>query len=323
MQGDTYGEGAILSCAEDFGAEVVISLLDAWVFRTASFAEQIKWIAWTPIDQDPPQRNLIGKLDKAALTLSFSEWGAEVLRKHAPQLKVGAMPYGVDLDVFKPLTRVDRKKMREAMGLDDDSFIVGMIGTNLLHDRKALRQNIAGFVDFARFHDEARLLLWTTDAGDFRISDYIASFGEASLSKVAVVDQWQVIFNNDARSVSRFLGVCDALLHASAAEGFGISIIEAQACGVPVIGARNSSMPELIGNRVGWLVEEQIPEWSWLSGYWLRPTPRGVYCALNEAYEELEDETIKRVARDDCVGAAKAFDWKIIGERWNEVLQTI
>ena len=59
------------------------------------------------------------------------------------------------------------------------------------------------------------------------------------------------------------LGGADALLHLiNFAEPFGLSVVEAMACGTPVIAQRRGSMPEIIQHGVnGFLVEDFADEW--------------------------------------------------------------
>jgi len=53
----------------------------------------------------------------------------------------------------------------------------------------------------------------------------------------------------------------DVLVNPAMSEGFGVPIVEAQACGTPVIGCDNSSMPELI--KSGLLIQQKDCERWW------------------------------------------------------------
>ena len=46
----------------------------------------------------------------------------------------------------------------------------------------------------------------------------------------------------------------DVYLHTSEYEGFGLPILEAMACGIPVVASRRASIPEIVG-KAGKLVD--------------------------------------------------------------------
>lgn len=317
-----YGEDVIRAVCDHWKADIVVSLLDVWPLEPRGYAESGRpWIAWHPVDQAPPQRGAVERLKNARLALSFSEWGAAALGLKAPDLKARSMPLGVDLEVFAPNPNA-RGQLYAALEVPEDAFMVGMVGSNLPGDRKALAANILGFCEFAKSNPNSFLILWTTRLGGVNIPTLLESIG-AIAARVKVVSQWELAYGGPAEKLAAFYNSLDVLLHASAAEGFGLSIIEAMACGTPAIGANNTSMPELIPERVGRLVSDTRPEWSWLDGWWDRPTPDGISQALAEMRQDLVEIGIPRPYQGDCRGWAKQFDWDIIGERWNEVLSSL
>jgi glycosyltransferase involved in cell wall biosynthesis len=89
----------------------------------------------------------------------------------------------------------------------------------------------------------------------------------------------------------------DVLSMCSYAEGFGLPLIEAQACGTPVITTDGSSMSELCG--AGWLVSG-TPFWTNGHGaWWKRPDADDIEQAYEVAWQAREDGTLpKKPARD-------------------------
>ncbi len=53
---------------------------------------------------------------------------------------------------------------------------------------------------------------------------------------------------------------CDLFAYPSHYEGFGLPPLEAMACGTPVLAARNSSMPEVLGDAAVWVSAEDEDE---------------------------------------------------------------
>jgi len=62
-------------------------------------------------------------------------------------------------------------------------------------------------------------------------------------------------YRRDSVELARWLASADALVHAGTAETFGLVIVEAMACGRPVIGVRAGAVPELVDQQVGELAE--------------------------------------------------------------------
>jgi alpha-1,6-mannosyltransferase len=58
-------------------------------------------------------------------------------------------------------------------------------------------------------------------------------------------------YRRDSVELAQWLASADALVHAGTAETFGLVIVEAMACGRPVVGVRAGAVPELVDMRVG------------------------------------------------------------------------
>jgi alpha-1,6-mannosyltransferase len=62
-------------------------------------------------------------------------------------------------------------------------------------------------------------------------------------------------YRRDSIELAQWLASADALVHAGTKETFGLVILEAMACGLPVVAARASAIPELVDATVGMLTE--------------------------------------------------------------------
>ena len=81
------------------------------------------------------------------------------------------------------------------------------------------------------------------------------------------------------------------MLYPSKYEGFGLPIIEAMACGCPVISYRNSAIPEVAGDAAIYIAEDSPPE-------------------LADAMLRLSDDTVRAEYRARGFERAGTFSWK-------------
>jgi len=159
----------------------------------------------------------------------------------APALRerVRVVYNGVDLSSFHPADSEARQRFRAEFGLEDRHFAIGLAG--LLSERK--RQHIA-IEAMARLRDsrpEARLLL----AGEaFGSSEEYAKRLRLMARERNIEDR--IVFLGHRDPIQPVYAALDANLLISSEEGFGRTIIESGAMGVPSVGTRIGGIPELI-----------------------------------------------------------------------------
>jgi len=61
-------------------------------------------------------------------------------------------------------------------------------------------------------------------------------------------------FQQDARTLAALMASCDVLVHPGPQETFGLVVLEAMACGLPVVGMASGGVAELVDDKTGILV---------------------------------------------------------------------
>jgi len=237
--------------------------------------------------------------DSHAVPIAMSRFGERQLNN--ADIECLYAPHGVDSKVFKPgIDQVNGLKPRDLFALDDSVFVVGMNAANKGNHkiRKGFPQAMAAFGIFARNHDDARLVMHTERLGMCEGVN-LERLGEACgipEGRVSFTDQYAYRVGLPAPMIAAMYNAFDVFLAPSMGEGFGIPVIEAQACGVPVIVSDFSAQPELVGS--GWTVGGQ-PDWDEAQGAWMHlPSVGEIVDALEEAYEGKGDP---QAARDKAL----------------------
>jgi glycosyltransferase involved in cell wall biosynthesis len=298
--GMTHGNETIRAHADKFFGDLrggtVFTLMDVWVLDPAIWRE-LNVLSWTPVDHDPVPPPVAGFFHSAgAVPVAMSRFGEGKLREAG--LDPLYVPHGIDTKTYRPYPKAEA---RERTGMPKEAFIVGMVAANKGNpSRKCFAEAFQAFKAFHDRHKDARLYLHCEMTGLFdgvNLPDLLENVG-VPLSAVMFVDQYRAVhYPYDHDTMANIYSSMDVLLLASAGEGFGIPVVEAQACGTPVIVSDFSAQPELVG--AGWMVSGRTT-YSPIKAWQFLPDVDDIVDALGRAYNRDEDLCAKR-AREFAV----------------------
>ncbi|HSE95177.1 MAG TPA: glycosyltransferase, partial [Methylomirabilota bacterium] len=162
---------------------------------------------------------------------------------------VAVVPTGLDLDRFRPVSPSMRVAARRGLGLPPDGPLLLYVGR--LDREKNLPLLVEAFRCLADRQPEARLVLvgQGTEARALRMS--VAHRGLTG----------RVHFPGGVAppEVVRFYQAADAFTFTSTTETQGLSVLEAMACGLPVVAVRASGVEEAILDGVSGLLVPEDP----------------------------------------------------------------
>jgi glycosyltransferase involved in cell wall biosynthesis len=180
-----------------------------WARKRDIYAESRLYVA-------TPCRWLLGKVEQSILAPAVED--ARVI------------PNGVDLSVFRP---ADKRSVRERLGLSPDAATV-LLTTGS-------RGGMWRSLDTLRA--AGRLIASSTARHD--VSVIVLGDVDPSL-RIDGIDVRFVGYQTDPKEVARYHQAADVYVHAARADTFPSAILEALACGTPVVATAVGGIPEQI-----------------------------------------------------------------------------
>ena len=153
-------------------------------------------------------------------------------------------PLGVDRTVFREPTGAEVGRLRDELGLGDDPY-VAFLGT--IEPRKNVPALIEAVSRFSTERVAAGLRPWTLVVAGARGWD-----SETDGAVAAAPDLQRIVVTGylPLEQLSAYLGGAECVAYPSLGEGFGLPVIEALACGAPVITTERLSLAEVGGDAV-------------------------------------------------------------------------
>ena len=304
------GDDVILAHAKQFfGADEgwIIPLLDVWSLQSPALKD-FNVAAWAPVDHHPVPGMVLKFFERSqARCIAMTRHGQ---REFAVEgLDPTYIPLAVDTKVFRPTytATIDGRTVdaREFLDIPDSAFVVGWVGMNKdPHSRKGWD---AGFQAFARFHKKHPNAILhvhsekTGTGGGVNLVE-LAKFCGIPDHAIRFTNQYAYMIGFPPNLMALMYTAFDVLLAPSLGEGFCVPLIEAQACGVPVITTDFTAQPELVG--AGWTATGQLV-WDDASRSWYQlPNVVQLTDLLEEAYaadlEGMESVAVKFAADYDA-----------------------
>jgi hypothetical protein len=308
---DNYSQDNIWGHWVDFASQsdeptTMVTLCDVWVLTNPNLSKVDRILSWVPIDH----MNVVPAVEKwlrreNVTPVAMSQHGAEACARK--DIDAVYIPHALEKH-WKPTATEDPWPGR---------FVVTIPSANkgVMPSRKAWGENILAFAMFAKKHPEALLYLHTEARPQYGI-DLVTLVKAAGIppAQVQFAEPYQHRMGVPDDMMARIYSRTDVLLSATAGEGFGLPVLEAQACGTPVIVSNFSAQPELVGD--GWVVDVQ-PQWNPTQlGWFCTPIVESIVGALEDAFSRGGGHSEEAVAFAEGYRADAVFN-----ERWVPLLE--
>jgi alpha-1,6-mannosyltransferase len=142
--------------------------------------------------------------------------------------KVVCRPLGVDVDTFRPERR-DRGWLNRRLGLAPDARVLVFAG------RPAREKNIDVLIEAVQQLGDPYVLVLVGAGAGLPAEERVISMP----------------YERDPKALAKIIASCDAFVHANDHEAFGLIVLEAMACGVPICGVAAGGVGENVDRAVG------------------------------------------------------------------------
>lgn len=221
-------------------------LYTAHGFHFCKGAPAMNWLVYYPIER------ILSRYTDELITINQEDY--QLALRH--RFKAGAIKHvhgvGVNTEQFKPASPLQKNELRKEYGYQADHFLLFYAAEfNKNKNQQLLIKAIAALKDKA---PHIKLLL----AGEGPLLKECRKLS-ANLGVSHLVD-----FLGFRKDIEKLLKISDLAVASSLREGLPVNIMEAMACGLPVVATDNRGHRELILNtNTGWIVEKQnIDEFS-------------------------------------------------------------
>lgn len=215
---------------------------------------------------------------------------ARLIEIGAPAARVHYIPNGIDAHKFSPPDSDATARARTALGLDSEARYLLFVGR--LHAVKGLHTLLQAL---ARLKAKGPLEFTTLLVGDGAERRGL----EAQASALGLRDVVRFIGERPHDEISIWLRAADCFCLPSLMEGMPNVVLEASACGLPVVATNVGALPDMINPKTGVLVPPSDPN------------------ALADAIARAFGTPWRRT---DVAHASLTQSWDAIAERYNTVL---
>ncbi len=179
--------------------------------------------------------NAVAYADHIITVSEFSK--NELLRYFTLEPEKITVTHSAAKDIFVPCSPEEKKRVREKYGVPED-FIL-FVGS--LEPRKNVATLVRAYISLPEPVRKRHRLVIAGGKGwlNAEIDTLLKSSGSSGILRIGYVDEQDLPALYSAAIVSVF---------PSLYEGFGLPVLEAMACGTPVISSNSSSLPEVGGD---------------------------------------------------------------------------
>lgn len=318
-----HNQDVLRNYVNHFAADVVISLYDIWSLPPGARGMMgVPWIGMVPVDGEPVSEQMKERIKELDYLVAYAKYGVDQFTKAG--IDCYFIPHAIETETFKP---GNKEQVRQKLGFPADSFLISIVAANKgFPPRKSWPEALAAFTKFQKSHPNALLYLHTTkepmgSGGAGIYFDKLIDLLGTPRESVVFPSPTEYAFGVSDEGVAEIYQASDVMFLPTRAEGFGLPVIEAQACGCPVVVNDCSAVSDLVRNgyKVKPLQPQFLPQ---LDYFWQLPSVRGMVKALEKVYAWDDITKMKNALAGRKF--TEGFDWdKVWSQYWVPFLEHV
>lgn len=310
--------------------DLIITLFDLWPLVNTPIPTWIresgaKWLAWFPVDALPISQANLQALDYVDYPVVMANFVEAEFKRVDPEFKVAVIPHGIEKEWG--YTANGRYEFRRSNLIPEDAFLFGTVGRNAYYPgRKGFDRLIRAFAeaDLPNSYLYIHTGSWGEN-GAIPIEQTIAFYDQQHpgiKDRIRFADDYNLVMGYSQNGMNALYSALDCYVQPTLGEGFGLPVVEAQACGCPVIATDCTSMPELVCPHTSMLIpgatEIMVPDPS----HRVLIDIEKLKDAMRECYELKRDDPNGFLAMKANAGLwANGWDWdRLWAECWQPLL---
>lgn len=187
---------------------------------------------------------------------SFSR--TRLIASGVPAHRAVVVPHGVDTQIFRPSGDVERMAQRRKRGFAADEFVFLNVGA--LYKWKGIPTLLKAFAAIAGRHDNARLVLKGIDSVYGSRAAVTAMIAELSETERLAM-KGKISYRGGELSYGDLADLyrsADVLVSPYQLEGFNLPVLEAIACGLPVICTAGGPTDDFTRDDFAWRIDSEL-----------------------------------------------------------------
>lgn len=280
-------------------------------------------------------------LKKVTHPVAMAKFGQHQLR-YKYGINSGYIPHGVDSTLYAPYTFEEKLMLRDKWSKKTsinlcDKFIIGCVGRN--QGRKTMDRIFRAFAKFSKGKDDVILFMHSDPFDAAGVNNLLALTQDLGINHKVVWSGMKWTKGFPLAEMPDVYNLMDIFALPTTGEGFGIPIIEAMACEIPVICTDYTTTKELVTDNNAGLGIKLVGENhecypcenvdNQILGNW--NVYRG-FCDINDFSDKMQffyddwktgSKKIKEMGKNGREAVLRDYDWEIVMQQWLDLFEVM